>query len=145
MRTAPACRAAAVLLALTTALGGCTGPAEEDSAAHLEEAVLEPVAGTDTSRITLTEKATARLGITAVPVAARGSGATVPYSALLYDADGQTWVYVVEKPTVFLRKAVVVHSITGETATLTRGPAAGTTVVSVGVTELFGAETGVGH
>jgi hypothetical protein len=145
MRAAPAWKAAALLLALTASLAGCGGPVEAQSAAHPEEAVLGPVAGTDTSRITLTEKATARLGITAVPAAASGSGSTVPYSALLYDAQGQAWVYVVEKPTVFLRKPVVVQSITGATATLTRGLAAGAKVVSVGVTELFGAETGVGH
>ena len=145
MRSAPTWTAAAVLLAVTTAVAGCAGPVEGPKTAHPEQAVLETVAGSDISRITLTEKATARLGIEAVPAEGSNSESTVPYSALLYDAKGQAWVYVAEKPIVFVRKPVVVKSIKGGTATLTQGVPPGTSVVSVGVTELFGAETGVGH
>jgi hypothetical protein len=43
-----------------------------------------------------------------------------------------------------VRSAIDVASIEGDRALLTSGPPVGTTVVTVGVAELYGAETGVG-
>ncbi len=67
----------------------------------------------------------------------------VPYSSVLYDVRGNTWVYINPKPLVFVRHAIKVDFIEGDNAVLTDGPAIGTKVVSVGATELFGAETGI--
>ena len=68
----------------------------------------------------------------------------VPYSAVLYDRDGKTWVYTNPEPLVFVRHPVSIDYIEGDLAVLLEGPPAGTQVVMVGVAELFGAETGVG-
>jgi hypothetical protein len=76
----------------------------------------------------------------------RGSGTTrlsVPYRAVLYDSDGGTWVYTSPQSLVFIRVAVKVDYVDGEVAVLADGPPAGTQVVTVGVTELYGAEVGV--
>jgi hypothetical protein len=94
----------------------------------------------------LTKSAAQRLDVRTVP--ARGavvSGRTrivIPYSAVLYDADGATWTYTSPKPLVFVRNDIRVDSIEGRTAVLRDGPAAGTAVVTVGAPELWGIEYG---
>jgi hypothetical protein len=68
----------------------------------------------------------------------------IPYSALIYDLDGSTWIYVSPEPLVFMRQPVTVDFIEGDRAILSDGPSAGTIVATVGVAELYGADTGVG-
>jgi hypothetical protein len=68
----------------------------------------------------------------------------MPYSAMLYDLKGDTWTYTRTAPLTFVRQRVTLDYIDGETAVLLEGPAAGTDVVSVGATELFGTEFKVG-
>jgi len=78
----------------------------------------------------------------------KGSGAvrlTVPYAAVLYDSSGATWVYTNPEGQVFVRAAVKVDYVAGDVAVLEEGPAAGTWVVTVGASELYGAEVGVGE
>jgi RND family efflux transporter MFP subunit len=72
------------------------------------------------------------------------SGLVVPKAALLHDAYGGTWVYVVKEPRVYVRQRVVVTDISGPLAVLSQGPAAGTRVVTDGAAELFGVEFGAG-
>jgi hypothetical protein len=67
----------------------------------------------------------------------------IPYAAVLYDVQGNTWVYTNPEPLVFVREPIFVDYIEGDLVVLLEGPAAGTPVVTVGVAELFGAETGV--
>ena len=77
----------------------------------------------------------------------QGNGAShklVPYSAVIYDVKGATWVYTNPEGKVYLRQPVKVDYIKGQLAYLSEGPAAGTSVVTRGVAELYGAETGVG-
>jgi hypothetical protein len=68
----------------------------------------------------------------------------VPFAAVFWDAEGQAWTYTNPEPLVFVRQTVAVERIDGDRALLTDGPAAGSSVVIVGVAELYGAETGVG-
>jgi hypothetical protein len=65
----------------------------------------------------------------------------VPYAAVLYEANGNTWVYVNVAPLVFVRQAVVIDSINGDEAILSKGPDSGSTVVTVGAAELYGSES----
>jgi hypothetical protein len=69
----------------------------------------------------------------------------VPYSALIYDPHGQTWVYTGPKPRTFVRHKVEVDYIQGHVAVLKDGPPTGTVVASVGVAELYGTEFKLGH
>jgi len=150
-------RSIAARAALVLVLGGlltACGTADAPETAEAEPpAVVEAVDGSeDLHRVTLTEQAAQRLGIETVAVAP-DLGATdrtrIPYSSIIYDAEGTAWAYVEDEARSFVRHAVTVHDIVtdpnGDYAVLSDGPAAGTPVVSVGVAELFGAEFDVGH
>ena len=69
----------------------------------------------------------------------------IPYAALLYDADGSSWTYTNPEPLVFVRHRVSVDHIVNDLAVLSEGPPSGTPVVTVGASELFGAEFRIGH
>lgn len=120
-----------------------------ESQAATEPAVLEPVEGSELLRVRLTARATERLDLQTAAVRAApgadGGAAIVPYSALLYDTNGATWVYTNPERLVFVRAPVEVDRIVGAQAFLSAAPPAGTLVVSVGAAELYGAELGVDH
>ena len=128
-------------------LVACT-PVSTDYEREHEPAEVEPIEGTDVSRVILEAKAAERLGIQTVPVRPMEGSATqlvIPYGAVLYDAEGDTWTYTSPAHLTYVRESISVESIEGDEAVLSEGPSSGTEVVSVGVAELFGAETGVGH
>ena len=139
---------AAVVIVAVLPLAACGG--EDEAAAGGEEpAVVEPVEGSeDLSRVTLTADAAERLDVQTAAVRAVGDGArqrtVIPYSALLYEPDGETWVYTSPEPLTFVRAPIVVETIEGDRVVLSQGPPLGTKVVTVGVAELFGAENGIG-
>jgi hypothetical protein len=155
-------RAPALLLIGALALGvsACgRAPAAEDGESASGEARVERVEGTEQSRVILTQRAADRLGIqmaevrevrVAKPAAIgqRRGGMTmakiIPYAAVLYDEHGDTWAYTSPAPLTFIRKRISVDYISGDSAVLTKGPPAGTRVVTVGASELLGAELGVG-
>jgi len=150
-------RSIAVRGALVLVLGGLSAACGTAGTAEIPEveppAVVEAIDGReDLHRITLTEQAAERLGIETVAVTP-DLGATgrtrIPYSSIIYDAEGIAWAYVEDEARSFVRHALTVRDIVthpdGDYAVLSEGPAAGTTVVSVGVAELFGAEFDVGH
>lgn len=138
-RTYPAIGLVVVGVALPAA--GCGG--SSGSGSVQEPVTVEEVAGTDTSRITLTAEAAKRLDIHTAAVQQRAGGTVVPYAAVLYAPSGDTWAYVSTKPLTFVREPIVVDRIEGDQALLSKGPAVGTTVATVGVAELFGAESGI--
>jgi hypothetical protein len=137
-------------LALTIAavsLTGCTQVSTDYEREH-EPVEVEPIEGTDLHRIVLEAEAAERLGIETVPVRAMEGSETlqvIPYCALLYDAHGDTWAYTSPADLTYVRETISVDHIEGDEVVLSDGPSSGTEVVSVGVAELFGAETGVGH
>ncbi|MEW6403681.1 MAG: hypothetical protein AB1649_17945 [Chloroflexota bacterium] len=100
---------------------------------------LEPIEGTDLSRVILTEKAAERIDVQTVEV----NGNEVPYTAVIYDTKGNTWVYTNPEPLTYVRASIVIDHIDGDVAILARALDSGTSVVTVGVAELYGAETGV--
>jgi hypothetical protein len=73
-----------------------------------------------------------------------GTRLVVPFSSLIYDIYGDTWVYTNPEPRTYLRVPVVVDYIQGDKVVLLEGPVAGSTVVTIGVAELHGTDTGVG-
>ena len=139
------------LLIVSLSISACTqqSDAEADTSAQDEPAVVEEVDGSEFSRVTLTAKAAERVGIeTAEVQEEQVNGAQrliIPYAAVLYGPNGETWTYTNPEPLVFVRHLISVDSIEGDRAILTEGPPAGTTVVTVGAAELAGSEFGVGH
>jgi len=78
-----------------------------------------------------------------VELSLKGSGAqqkVVPYSAIVYDTQGNTWVYTSPEALTFVRSPVTVDYIDGDKAILLEGPPVDTAVVTVGAEELYGAE-----
>jgi hypothetical protein len=108
-------------------------------------AQIVPMDGSKIKQLTLTEKAASRLDIQ-TRMMSEGSGKlTTPYASVVYDSDGGTWVYTLTKPLTYIRQKIVIETIKGDLAYLKSGPPTGTTVVTVGVAELYGTEKGLGH
>jgi hypothetical protein len=103
-------------------------------------AVAEAIEGSDVKKLTFTEKAVERLDIQVAEVADNA----IPYAAVLYGLDGETFVYTNPEPLVYIRAPIVVDHIEGDQAILADGPPAGTSVVTVGGAELIGLEFGLG-
>jgi len=107
---------------------------------------LENISGTKYKQLKLTEKAIRRLDIKTSSIRASKSGTTIaPYAAITYGLDGTTWVHVNSGHNTYVRKKVVIDHISGSDAVLKEGPPIGTVIVTRGVSELYGAEKGVGH
>jgi len=110
--------------------------------------VVEEIEGSDFNRVTLTEKAMERIGIKTTAVIELNDSPpikVVPYSALLYGPEGQTWVYTSPQSRVFVRYVVDVNHIEGDNVFLNDGPPVGTIVATVGVAELYGTDFEMGH
>ena len=122
-------------------LAGCGGSSESSSSN--DAAKVEHIEGTDLSRVILTPEAAQRLDIQTEPVRRSAGGTEIPYSAVFYETDGETWAYVSPTPLTFVREQIVVDRIDGDRALLSSGPSPGTKVATVGVAELFGAESGL--
>ena len=138
----------AALIVVALALTGCSDTSAKDEGGTSDVATVEPIEGSDVARVTLSEDAARRLDITTAPIAALGGGTArtaMPYAAVLYDPNGDTWAYTNPEPLVFVRSPITVVTIEGNRAVLSDGPAAGTQVVTVGAAELLGTEYEVGE
>lgn len=80
-----------------------------------------------------------------VPMSSSKECLQVPYSAILFDMQGGTWVYEEIEPLAYTRRRVLVDYVVDQDACLAEGPKPGTLVVASGGPELFGEEFGVGH
>jgi hypothetical protein len=137
---------AAVMIAGLAAFAVYEGLASPKASAEaeLEPAIVTAIGNTGLSRIELSPSAIKRLDLQTAAVRSVGNQRTVPYSAVLYDPDGTTWVYKTTKPRTFVRSRITVDHVQANRAFLSLAPAAGTRVATVGAQELFGAEHGVG-
>lgn len=124
---------------------------EASHSQHEAPAHVEHIEGTNVSKVMLTDKAMERIDVQVSTVReqmmarSRAMRKVVPYAAVLYDADGSTWVYTRTESNTFVRAAITVDYIDGDVAVLSEGPPLGTEVVTVGGMELFGTEFEVGH
>ncbi len=134
----------AVLLACLL-LSAC-GSAPADTATEENHAVtVEQLTGAEPTRETLTEDAAKRLDLQTAEVHdAELNGAkrtVIPYASVIYDTEGATWVYLNPEPLTFVRHPITVDDIKGDQAFLSDALPAGSAVVTVGVAELYGAES----
>jgi hypothetical protein len=129
---------AGCVIASAVLLSACS-PVEEESAA------LSGGSTYDGKRVKLEAASVERLDIQTTPVqkAARGSQLVVPYAAVVYGADGETWTYMNPKSRTYKRAPIVVDLINGGKAFLSDGPRPGTEVVIQGAQELLGVEIGI--
>lgn len=136
----------ALLVAGCLPLAACKKMAEEE---EVEGTAAKVVHQDEThpdqpTIITLDEDAVKRIDVqTAAIEDIDVSGAkqrVMPYAALLYDTEGQTWTFTSAEPMTFVRQRIKVDRIEGDKAILAEGPEAGTKVVTVGVAQLYGSE-----
>jgi hypothetical protein len=124
----------------------CQSHNEEQDFEH--PSVVEDIAGTDLASVTLTEKAIERIGLQTALVDEINHSPNrlvVPYSSIIYDQNGQVWVYTSPEPRTFVRHKVDVDFIEGDKVFLNEGPPVGTVIATVAVAELYGTELNIGH
>lgn len=136
--------ALSALAALALALGGCAKVKTEEEQGE-KAAKVEKIGDTGQSKVVLLEQAAKRLGIeTAAVSEADAHHESVPYSAIIYDAEGHSWVFTAPENLSYIKAPVTIDRIDGDKAILTEGPPPGTAVVIQGAAELFGVEDGIG-
>lgn len=137
------------LLSLGLQIGACAPPPARHQTVHPVE--VEKIGGSEVNRVTMTEKALERIALKTDKVreelVSRSTSPrlVVPHSALIYDPNGQTWVYTSPQPRTFVKQKVDVDYVEGDLAVLRVGPPVGTVVVSTAAAEVYGADFGVGH
>jgi hypothetical protein len=129
---------------LLTACGGDQAPVTGEK---VEPSKVEPIEGSEYSRLILTEKAVERLDIQTTTVSIEEMNGSqykvIPYAAVMYGLEGETWAYTNPEALVYVRQSILIDHIDGDLALLTEGPEVGTMVVTVGASMLYGAEVGV--
>ena len=144
-RLRPQPRALGVCIALVVAampLSACK-EIEQESAEAYEPASLSTAPGAnddDLKLVKFTPEGAKRVDLATARVTRSGKHAVIPYEALIYDDEGDTHVYASPKPLSFLRVPVEVERIVGNRVLLSEGPPVGTSVVTVGAIEVYGAE-----
>jgi hypothetical protein len=128
--------------ALALALAGCTEVQEFESTN--DPTSLQPVRGQeDIQQVTFTADAARRADVRTSTVRATGRLTSIPYAALIYNEEGNTYTYVNRKPLVFVRVRIGVDHIAKGRVVLRHGPPLGTRVVTTGAAEVYSAEFGV--
>jgi len=132
-----------VMLVLAGLLSACAP--KSVIADKIPPSKVEAVDGSDFKRLTLTEKAAERLDIQVAKVEQMDGSQqkVIPYAAILYGLNGETWTYTNPEPLVYFREVIVVDHIDGDMVVLSEGPEVDMPVVTVGVSLLYGAEVGV--
>jgi len=127
-----------LMMVVALQLAAC-GPKSKPTTEKINPSTLEEIEGSEIQRVILTEKAAERIHLETVPA----SDMVVPYAAVIYDTEGTTWIYTNPAPLTFVRVPVVIDRIEGDEAFLSQALESDSPIVTVGVAEIYGAETGV--
>lgn len=140
-------RTVAVGLGAALLLGACGDEVSDEHVIDEPVSLFEVVNGDgiDLDAVRLTSDAERRLGIETVQVAVDGGRLSIPLAAVIVDTSGTRWVYTRPEPLVYVRRSIEVAEEDGLVVYATAGPEPGTEIAVVGVPELWGAETGMGH
>jgi hypothetical protein len=114
-------------------------------ASHHEPAKLESIKGTDVQRVIFDAEAAKRVGLKTAPIRQDGRKEIMPYAALIYDAEGDTYAYTAPEPLTYVRQEINIDHVAGDSVMLSDGPPTGTEVVTVGAAEVYGTEFEVAH
>ncbi|MGC4013239.1 MAG: efflux RND transporter periplasmic adaptor subunit [Luteolibacter sp.] len=79
-----------------------------------------------------------------IPYKSATEGIVIPYSAVVYDIHGGSWIYVNTDSLLYTRQRVEIASVSGQNAVIKRGLSGREKVVTAGAAELFGFEFGGG-
>jgi hypothetical protein len=70
----------------------------------------------------------------------QGDRKVVPHSAVIYNPDGDSFVYTKPKAETYVRAPIEIVRVSGGDAVLSEGPARGTDIVTTGSAELLATE-----
>jgi|SRR5215469_5215529 len=142
-RAAVPATGAVAVAAVAAALTGCSATSSSVVSAP-PPAQLKMINGVQS--VVLTTTGAERIGLrTAKAASGQGGVVTIPYSALLYEPNGQAAVYVPNGQLAYTRHLVTVDVITGNDVLVTSGVMPGESVVTSGAEELLGVQNGVGE
>jgi hypothetical protein len=119
-------------------LAGCSAPPSNLVKSQPYE--IEEIEGSDIKRVKLADEIAANIDLQTAPAKAEGQHVVVPHESLIYNPEGQAFVYTRPVPETYVRAAVKVDRVVGERVLLFEGPAPGTAVVTVGSAELLATE-----
>ena len=137
-----------VLIAASASLSACgeaSSGYDYETASHHEPAKIEPIKGTDVQRVIFDAEGAKRAGIQTAAVRQNGQETVIPYSAVIYDAEGNAYAYTAPEPLTFVRQEIKIDRMDGDSVVLSGGPSAGTKVVTVGTALVYGTEFEVAH
>ena len=77
-----------------------------------------------------------------LPKKTSGENIVIPFSAVVYDMHGGSWLYVKLSTLTYNRRRIEISHVIGSDAVIARGVIAGEEVVTAGVAELYGTEFG---
>lgn len=135
-----------LVLVMALLLSACTKTQSVSggSAATEAPATTEAIGDTGINKVTLTEQALVRLALETTEVKnAPNDLLEIPYGAIIYDLNGNTWTYTSPEANVFVRQSITVDRIEGNSVYLSDGPELGTAVVVVGAAELYATDVGI--
>jgi hypothetical protein len=128
----------ALTIVVALQLAAC-GPKPKATTEKINPVTLEEIEGSEIQRVILTEKAAQRIHLETAPA----SALVIPYAAVIYDTEGSTWIYTNPAPLTFVRVPVVIDRIEDDQVFLSEALESDAPIVTVGVAEIYGAETGV--
>lgn len=128
-----------LILMIVAALQLAACAPDYSTTTKIEPATVKEIDGSELKQVILTEKAAERIGLETVS----SQGMVVPYSAVIYDTEGNTWIYTNPEPLTFVRAPIEIDHIEGNQAFLSQELESDAPIVTVGVIEIYGAETGV--
>jgi hypothetical protein len=102
--------------------------------------VKEVEGAKDLKRVSMTDATAARIELQTAKVRLDGGRKVVPHLALIYNPDGDVFVYTRPEPRTYVRAPVEVRHVAGGRVVLSDGPASGTDIVTVGAAELLATE-----
>jgi len=134
-RPLAACFAA---LAAALAVGACSEV--ESNVRENQPYTVEGPEDAAIKRVKMEDATAALLPVELATVRERGNRTVAPHSAVIYNPDGDAFVYTKPKAETYIRAPIDIVRVNGDRAVLSDGPPVGTTIVTTGSAELLATE-----
>lgn len=110
---------------------------------NLREAQPYEVIGAEDApikRVKMADETAALLPVELKSVRREAGRKVVSHDAVIYNPDGDSFVYTKPEAEMYVRAPIEITRVTGNTAVLSEGPAVGTRIVTTGSAELLATE-----
>jgi hypothetical protein len=128
---------------LAVVASGMALSACEEVPSNLREAQpykVQAIKGTDRNLVSMADETAGLLPVETTELREIDGKKVVPHNALIYNPDGDVFVYTKPKAETYVRRPVRVDRVSGDRAWLKAGPEAGTAIVTTGSAELLATE-----